>query len=103
MLLSLQHRKTLMTYQLVVGFKPRVENPTSRDPSSPSLLEEALEHIFTYKHHLKHSQYHYNVFIREQLSKERARALYLLKKFCRLHEGMPIGFQKGSIIWYCEL
>ena len=50
MLLSIHYelwvqRLIMMQYQLVIGFIPRVEDPTSCDPSLRSLLQEALEII----------------------------------------------------------
>ena len=36
--------------------------------------------IYQLKHRLKHSDNHYNVYVREQLTKERARALFWLKE-----------------------
>ena len=48
----------------------------SRRPNEPRPIivkftrRSTRNYIFASKHHLKHSQYHYNVFIREQLTKE---------------------------------
>ena len=36
--------------------------------------------ILKFKHHLKHSDNHYNVYVQEQLTRDRSTALYQLKK-----------------------
>ena len=54
--------------------------PREPRPIIAKFLRRVVKNIHKYKHCVKNSECHYNVFVNEQLTKERSRVVYQLKK-----------------------
>ena len=80
--ISISHRLQTMNR------KPREPRPII----AKFLRRVVKNNIYKYKHRLKNSECHYNVFVNEQLTKERSRVVYQLKK-----DGFAVYTQEGRI------